>query len=134
MQKFHSQGEQHISSILKKEHIKYEQEKQFKDLYNGLYRFDFFLPNFNVCIEVNGQQHYVYTPYFYTSKSDFLKAQERDRRKISYCLARGINLYIIPYWELENIHTSRDIFKEEYLARSKFHNDEVYRLQKNETE
>ena len=78
-------------------------------------------------IEYNGSQHYIYTSHFYKSKSDFLKAQERDRRKISYCLAREIPLYIIPYWDLDTIHSYKDLFRDSYLARSKFHNDEAYR-------
>ena len=122
-----SQLEKHISLILDIEQITYTHEFQFHDLRNGLYRFDFYIPSMNTCIEVNGMQHYVYTSYFYSSKSDFLKAQERDRRKIAYCLAHNIDLYIIPYWNIENIHTINDIFNPIYLAHSKFHNDESYR-------
>lgn len=122
-----SRGEQYISKIFNKENIVFEREKQFKDLYNGLYRFDFYLPDFNILVEYQGAQHYVYTPHFHKSKSDFLKAQERDRRKIAYCLAQGIKLYEIPYWEVENIKTSEEIFQDRFLVRSKFHNDEVGR-------
>ena len=122
-----SQLESHISSILNDAQLTYTREFQFHDLRNGLYRFDFYISSLDTAIEVNGMQHYVYTSYFYSSKSDFLKAQERDRRKIAYCLAHDINLYIIPYWDIERIHTINDIFNPIYLARSKFHNDEAYR-------
>ena len=125
-----SQLEEHISSILKAEQITHTREFQFRDLRQGLYRFDFYIPSTNTCIEVNGVQHYIYSSHFYNSKSDFSKAQERDRRKIAYCLAHNIRLYIIPYWDIEHIHTSSDIFQEKYLAHSKFHNDETYRSQK----
>jgi hypothetical protein len=77
--------------------------------------------------EVQGEQHYIYNKKFYKNKSDFLKAQERDRRKISYALAHGIKIYCIPYWEIENISSVEDLFSQKFLAKSKFHNDIVYR-------
>lgn len=125
-----SSYESHIASILSSEYIEFITEKIFPDCYNGYYRFDFYLPNENICIEVNGEQHYKYSRAFYKTSSEFKKAQERDRRKISYCLARGIKLYIVPYWDIFQISCSADIFQEKYLARSKFHNDEKYRTQK----
>lgn len=124
-----SYGEQLINQILQTEHFNYEREKCFKDLRNGLYRFDFYLPELNIVIEYQGIQHYQYQSYFHKTKSEFLKAQERDRRKISYCLANNIKLYAIPYWDINYIHTFNDILQDKYLARSKFHNDEVYRSQ-----
>ena len=125
-----SQGEQLIASILDKNKIEYEREKIFKDLRQGLYRFDFYIPSLQSVLEYNGEQHYKYTSVFYKNKSDFLKAQERDRRKLAYCLANNIKAYCIPYWEMGNINTIDDIFQDKFLARSKFHNDEVWRLQK----
>ena len=122
-----SKYENYISNLLRQANIRFFQEYTFKQLYNGLYRFDFYLPNLNTCLEINGMQHYIYTSYFYKSKSDFLKAQERDRRKISYCLAQNIKLYELPYWEIENIKTVEDIFQDKFLVYSKFHNDEVGR-------
>lgn len=126
-----SSFEKVVRSILLESGVRFEQEKQFKDLYNGLYRFDFYLPEQNCVLEVNGGQHYVYTKQFYSNRSDFLKALERDRRKISYCLANDIKIYCIPYWEIENIKTFEDLFQDKFLAQSKFHNDEVWRNQKN---
>lgn len=119
-----------VYNILYKSGLKFEQEKQFKDLYNSLYRFDFYIPSIPAVIEVNGMQHYIYTSQFHANRSDFLKAQERDRRKLAYCLANGIKAYCIPYWEMGNITKIDDIFQDKFLARSKFHNDEVWRIQK----
>lgn len=126
-----SNFEKIIYQILTESNIQFEQEKQFKDLYNGLYRFDFYLPEKNCVLEVNGLQHYVYTKQFHANRSEFSKGQERDRRKISYCLAHDIKIYCLPYWELGNIKTIQDIFQTKFLAQSKFHNDEVWRNQKN---
>ena len=120
-----------VYQILSGSGILFEQEKQFKDFYNGLYRFDFYIPDRKTVIEVNGLQHYTFTRQFHANRSDFLKAQERDRRKIAYCLANDIKIYCIPYWEIGNIKTFNDLFQDKFLARSKFHNDEVWRIQKN---
>ena len=71
-----------VSNLLSQANFSYEREKIFKDCYNGLYRYDFYLPEKNALLEVQGQQHYIFTKKFYKNKSEFLKAQERDRRKI----------------------------------------------------
>lgn len=116
-----------IYSILTKEKVQFEREKQFKDCYNGYYRFDYWLPRQNVIIEVNGLQHYEYTKIFHKKKSDFTKAKERDRRKISYCLAHDIQMYIIPFWEIDSLKTFKDITSSKFFVTSKFHNDLTWR-------
>ena len=49
--------EEKIITILKKEKIKFQREKTYPDLKSGYYRFDFFLPQYNLLIEVDGAQH-----------------------------------------------------------------------------
>ncbi len=124
--------EKKIYDLLVEGHFYIEREKIFKDCYNGLYRYDFYLPQINTIIEVNGEQHYSPVKKFYKNKTEFSKAQERDRRKISYALARGMKLYCIPYWEIDNIKTPNDLFAQKFLAQSKFHNDDVFRTKKRE--
>jgi len=125
-----SKGEERISKILTDAGILFEREKSFTDeKRTKKYRFDFFLPVYNICIEFQGRQHMVFTPVFHKTRSDFLKSQERDRTKISYCLAHNIKLYCIPYWELDNLKTVEDILNDKFLARTKFHNDIVFRQQ-----
>ena len=119
--------EEHIIKILQKEKIKFEREKTYSDLKSGYYRFDFFLPDFNICCEVDGMQHYKFLKVFYKKRQDFLKAQERDRRKNSYCLAHNILLYRIPYFEIENIKQFKDIIQDKFLVKTKWHCDEVAR-------
>lgn len=121
--------EQVVYRILIEENISFVQEKQFKDCYNGLYRFDYYIPSKNIAIELNGAQHYKFVSAFYKKKSDFTKAQERDRRKISYCLAQNIKLYVIPYWEIDNINNFSDIIQDKFLAKTKYHNDDIWRQQ-----
>lgn len=124
--------ERKVYDLLNGGHITFVREKVFKDCYNGLYRYDFYLPEQNIILEVQGQQHYIFNKKFYKNKSEFLKAQERDRRKISYALAHGIKIYCIPYWEIDNISTLDDLFAQKFLAKSKFHNDDVFRIKTRE--
>ena len=122
--------EKKVYGLLKEGRFYIEREKIFKDCYNGLYRYDFFLPEINTILEVNGEQHYTYTKKFYKNKSEFLRAQERDRRKISYALAHNIKIYCIPYWEIDNLSSPDDLFAQNFLAKSKFHNDDAFRTKK----
>ena len=120
--------EEHIIKILQKEKIKFQREKTYPDLKFGYYRFDFFLPQYNLLIEVDGAQHYKFLKIFHKKRQDFLKAQERDRRKNSYVLAHNIPLYRIPYFEIENIKTFQDILQDKFLVKDKWHCDNVARL------
>lgn len=121
-----SKCEDYISTLLQREHISYEREKTFSDLKNGTFRFDFYLPNINgrpVIIEYDGQQHFAQIPKFYKKRTDFLKSQEHDRQKNSYCLAHNIELYRIPYWELSKIKCVNDLMRPQYHVESRWHND-----------
>ena len=122
-----SKGEEKIISLLKQGKYRFEREKCFKDLKHGMYRFDFYVvggrPK-NCVIEVQGKQHYKYVAKFYRSRAEFMAAQERDRRKISYCLANNIPIYVIPYWELENLTSADEIFTEKFRAHSRWKNDQ----------
>lgn len=124
--------EKTVIKILSQESIFYIKEKTFPDLHKGLYRFDFYLPNYDIILEIQGAQHYEFVKAFYKKREDFLKAQERDRKKISYCLAHDIKLYCIPYWEIENLGSFSDLLQDRFLAKTQFHNDNVFRLKKNE--
>ena len=121
-----SKGEQRIINILKQNGIQFEREKTLTDFRNGHYRFDFYLPKYNVMIEFDGEQHFKFVSRFYNKLSDFQIAKERDRRKNSYCLARNIRLYRIPYWELDKISTLSDIITNNHLVKNSFHNDLIW--------
>lgn len=122
-----SKGEDKIAQILRQNHIEFKQEKSFKDLKQGIFRFDFFCPNVNgaqVVIEYNGEQHYYPIQRFFKNRHEFLHQQNNDRRKISYCLANNIIIYCIPFWELSNINSLADIFDSRFRATSRWKNDD----------
>ena len=119
-----SKYEESIIKILKKEHISFIREKTFSDLKHGLFRFDLYILDLNCApaiVEVDGEQHF--KPIY--GRQSFLKGQEHDRRKNSYCLANNIPLYRIPYWEIKNLNTTKDIFKDEFLVKTRWHNDQL---------
>lgn len=119
-----SKYEEQVLKILKQSKIKFQREKTFSDLKHGLFRFDFYIPNLQgapVIIEVDGEQHF--KPVY--GRQSFLKGQEHDRRKNSYCLANNIPLYRIPYWEIKNLNSADDIFSSNFLVRDRWHNDKL---------
>ena len=128
-----SKGENKIIDILNRARIYYEREKTFSDLKHGKFRYDFYIPNVygaNCIIEFNGEQHYEYVGKFYKNQVEWRQAQGRDMRKISYCLAHNIQLYIIPYWEIDNINSVQDLFQMKYRARDRYKNFTDYEMYK----
>lgn len=129
-----SKGEEKIILLLKKGHYKFEREKSFTDLKRGKYRFDFYVYGTQPClVEFQGKQHYQYVSKFYRNRAQFESAKERDRRKISYCLANKIPIYIIPYWELDSMYSAAELFQDRFLAKSRWKNDQDWQKHKNLT-
>ena len=125
-----SKGEDKIRSILQMNRVPFECEKTFNDLHCGKLRFDFYLPKNNTIIEFDGEQHFHQIQYFQKDRKDLLSYQERDRQKNSYCLAHSIKLFRIPYWELDNVKTLKDLTQTKFLVRDRWHNDKIWRKHK----
>lgn len=97
---FKSAGEQKIRAYLDKHCIDYVPQKTFSPLNKSKYRFDFFLPKYNLAIEYQGEQHYQETNFF---RDNLETVQKRDEIKRKYCQDNGIELLEIKYTELQNI-------------------------------
>ena len=74
-------------------------------LKGGLLSYDFYLPNYNLLIEYQGQQHEKYYKGFHKSKKDFERQQEHDKRKREYAQGHNIKLLEIWYWDFDNIES-----------------------------
>lgn len=53
---------------------------------------DFYLPELKIAIEVNGNQHYTFTPFFHGDYAGFEKQRDHDEIKQITCTKRGIEL------------------------------------------
>ncbi|MDU5206285.1 MAG: hypothetical protein E6182_10000 [Clostridioides difficile] len=97
-----SKGEKIIRLYLENNNIKFIQEHRFEDCKNKRsLPFDFYIPNYNLCIEFDGRQHFETFNHFGGEKG-FELTKIRDKIKNKYCKNNGINLIRIPYYEIEN--------------------------------
>jgi len=100
---FVSKGELKIVEILTNNNINFIQQYKFKDcISKRCLPFDFYLPEYNICIEFDGIQHHEAVTHFGGEES-FKSTQERDNIKEEYCKNNNIKLIRIPYFELKNI-------------------------------
>lgn len=102
-----SKGEKKIANLLDKWGYKYIRQKRYDDLKDQLpLPFDFYLNDFNVLIEFDGEQHF-YPKGFgadqETTLIEFELTVKHDLMKDDYCRDNNISLVRIPYWEYDTI-------------------------------
>lgn len=108
----HSKGENIIKQYLDKINIEYIEQKTFnKCEFKKELRFYFYLPNYNICIEYDGKQHFESIEYF-GGDERFKKQLKCDEIKNKYCRNNNIKLIRIPYYNFKNINTilKRELF------------------------
>ena len=103
-----SKGERAIMKYLEKNKIPFSYEHKFEDLEDKIkLRFDFYLPERNICIEFDGRQHYEVVNFGGISQEkaeeNFTVTQKHDKMKDEYCKEKGIKLLRIPYTEFKDI-------------------------------
>ena len=105
-----SKGEAKIDLLLREWGYKFTVEKTFNELKDiNLLRFDFYLNDFNLLIEYDGEYHY--GPVYSSNDARDMAQREHeyellvkhDNMKNKYCLDHHIPLLRIPYWEYRNI-------------------------------
>ena len=95
-----SRAEYRIATFLEKNNINFIQEKYFEDCKDKqALLFDFYLPDYNLCIEFDGQQHF--EPKF--GIDSFVTTKLHDAMKNNYCRWNKIDLLRISYLEGNNI-------------------------------
>ncbi len=100
-----STGESSIRVFLEKHEIFFEREKMYPDCIDvKKLKFDFYLPDFNICIEYDGIQHFKPVDVF-GGREEFLQRQKKDKIKNLYCEDKNINLIRISYLEKDNIES-----------------------------
>ena len=96
-------GEVEIAKILKKLNIRFIPQYRFDDCkYKYKLPFDFYLPDFNTCIEFDGKQHFIPVKYF-GGEEGFKERKRRDELKNKYCKENDIKLIRIPYNSFKDI-------------------------------
>lgn len=102
-----SKGEIILSKYMKKYNIVYISQKSFANL-NGIggkpLSYDFYLPQYNLLIEFQGEQHERPVEHFGGQKQ-FETQQEHDKRKREYAENNNINLLEIWYYDIDNIES-----------------------------
>ena len=103
-----SSGERLIVSLLKLNKIEYIKEYKISECrYKNVLPFDFYLPDYNLCIEYNGEQHYKPVDFsgknIKRAKKNYKLLVIKDKIKKNYCKNNKIKLLIIPYWKYSNI-------------------------------
>ena len=92
-----SKGECEIRFKLEEKNIRYIRQKRFPDCkYKYTLPFDFYLPDYNICIEFHGLQHYQPISFF-GGEDVFLNTQIRDKIKEQYCNEKNIKFIVIKY-------------------------------------
>lgn len=96
-------GEVLVEEFLNSNGVMAEREKTFEDCKNiNLLRYDFYLPEYNILIEVQGRQHK--EPIEFFGGLDFFElTQKRDKIKKQYAKKNKIKLLEIWYNEFKNI-------------------------------
>lgn len=103
-----SKGEKYIANILKNKNIKFFREKTFEDCKGKSRRlfFDFYIPDYDVLIEYDGQQHFEPLDFFKGDKR-FEEIKSYDQIKNEYAIKNNIKLirikYSTPFEDIEGI-------------------------------
>lgn len=122
---YHSKLEEEIRNFLIKNKIVFEEQKTFDGLkHKRKLRFDFYLPEYKIAIECQGEQHYVYINFGGEIKSSKLEEiVKRDNIKLEFCNKNDILLlYYSTYKNKkydDKIITSKKILKEKILNHGK---------------
>lgn len=98
--RFNSKGEIKIKKFLENNHINYETQKHFSKLKQ--LSFDFYLPENNILIEYQGEQHFQPIKFFGGEKKYF-KQVENDNLKRDFCKNNNYILIEIGYFDYDNI-------------------------------
>lgn len=91
-----SKGEEYVKNVLNELGINYIRQYCIKTDKRH-YSIDFYLPEYNLAIEYNGEQHYKFSPYFHKTEENFIKQKQRDSEVKDLLYAKNIKLHIISY-------------------------------------
>lgn len=87
-----------VEKYLQDNNIEFIKEKRFEECRNiKTLPFDYYLPKYNCCIEVDGEFHYKN----FEKRNSSNTVQMRDNIKTNFCLKNNIELIRLPYFEFK---------------------------------
>lgn len=95
-----SVGEHLIELSLLEAEVPFVREKTIYHEDGTRQRMDFYIDSLNLCIEYNGEQHYLESDFF---EINLDKQRKFDKMKKEYCQKNNINLLVIPFWKRDKI-------------------------------
>jgi hypothetical protein len=105
---FRSSYENKVADYLYDSGIQYRYDKSYDNLIgdnDGKLRYDFYLIDYGVLIEIDGEQHYRPVNFNGISNEEaqavFERTQRHDKLKNDFCAEHGIPLLRIPYYEFK---------------------------------
>jgi very-short-patch-repair endonuclease len=114
-----SKGEKRIASFLDNSNILYVRQNSLGCINletNYSLRFDFYLPDYKMCVEYDGEQHFKQMKALLGEERSLKVLEDvkkRDRIKNKYCKENNINLLRINYKDYNNIEK---ILNKEFLG------------------
>ncbi len=126
-------GEIRIEKYLKEKNIKFNPQHRFKNCRGKKLplRFDFYLPDYDICLEYDGIQHF--QPVSFNdngknseeiAKQNFESTKRNDYIKDQYCINNNIRLIRIPYTSYNDIESILDseLFNDSVTFNISLHN------------
>lgn len=89
-----SKGERRIKEFLESHAIQYYRQHSFSWQTHNAYRYDYYIPKYNLIIQYHGIQHYEQTNFLHSSLQT---NQEHDKIKKEQALKNEYNFLVIPY-------------------------------------
>jgi hypothetical protein len=92
---------------------------------------DIFIPEMNIAIEIQGQQHFTFIGFFHKSYAEFEKQKEYDEEKRNLCYGAGVRLVEICTEKEADIFI-REISPENEPVLSKLQKDAIRAIERND--
>jgi len=112
-----SKGEERIANWLSIHEVVYTREKSFNDC-RRVYplAFDFYVRNFNMCIEFDGPHHFSGAAAYFGTEKQLAEIRERDAIKNRFCKDNNITLIRISYKDFDRIEEILEEALKEFAA------------------
>lgn len=96
----------HLETIFQKPFFKIRPEFLKNESSGRNLEIDLFNKELGLAVEIQGIQHYKFSPRFHLTPQQFLEQQQRDQKKALKCREYGIKLIEVPYYIKE-----RDLYQ-----------------------